>query len=71
MLRRRFLLAATSWFGWRVHVLARLELVGGGVLYLTLRGEPWRLTSRERELVDLLAKEMRRLDPAVLQQEKL
>lgn len=71
MLRRRFFLAAAGLFGWRVHTLARLELAGGGVLYLVLRGEPWKLTSRERELVSLLAKEMRRLDPELLQQEKL
>jgi len=46
-------------------------LAGGGVLYLVLRGEPWKLTRRERELVDLLAKEMHRLEQAVLEQGKL
>lgn len=69
MKRRWFLaLLPSGLFGWRLHVLARHECAAGGVLYLTMRGEPWKLTERERELVDLISEKMRELDPQVMQQ---
>lgn len=49
-------------------MLARHECAAGGILSLMLRGEPWKLTMREHELVDLVANEMHKLEPAVLQQ---
>lgn len=35
---------------------------------LVLRGEPYKLTERERELVDLISEKMRELEPQVMQQ---
>ena len=69
MIRRRFLgwLAAPSLWGWRIHVLVRHDCAGGGTLYLTLRGEPWKLTARERELIDWIGKRMKELEPEVMQ----
>jgi hypothetical protein len=50
-------------------MLARHECASGGILALTLRGEPWKLTMREHELIDRIANEMHKLEPAVLQQQ--
>jgi hypothetical protein len=68
VLRRLFLLAPAGWFGWRVHVLARHDCANGPVLTLLLRGEPWKLTERERDLIDRIAELMRHLEPTVMQE---
>lgn len=69
MMRRRFfsLLPAGLW-SWRMHVLLRHGCAGGGLLMLVLRGEPWKLTERERQLVDFIADHFRELEPSVLQE---
>jgi hypothetical protein len=68
MKRRLFLLLApVGLWGWRWHLLARHECAGGGLLMLVLRGEPWKLTERERELVDLISDKMNELEPQSLQ----
>lgn len=67
MIRRWFLLLPVSLFGWRWHLLARHECAGGGLLMLVLRGEPYKLTERERELVDLIVDKMDELAPQTMQ----
>jgi len=68
MLRRLFLFAAPAgWFGWRWHLLAKHECARGGTLLFFLQGEPWKLTERERELIDEMAEKMRALEPQSLQ----
>jgi len=71
VLRRLFLalpFTDAGLWGWRIHLLARHECANGPMLTLLLRGEPWKLTERERELTDWIAEKMRELDPQTMQQ---
>ena len=68
MLRRLFLLTPVSFWSRRLHLLAKHECAGGGMLLLVYRGEPWKLTERERELVDEIAGQMRELEPRSMQE---
>lgn len=68
MRRRWFLFLPAGLFGWRWHLLARHECANGGMLLLVLRGEPYKLTERERELVDWIVDKMSELEPQRMQQ---
>jgi hypothetical protein len=61
-------LVPAGFWSFRWHVLCRYRCANGGVLLLMLKGEPWKLTERERELVLGIAKKLAELEPAVLQQ---
>lgn len=67
MRRRWFLFLPVSLFGWRWHLLGRHECANGGMLLLVLRGEPYKLTERERELVDWIVDKMDELAPQTMQ----
>lgn len=62
-----FTLLPAGLFGWRWHLLGRHECANGGMLLLVLRGEPYKLTARERELVDLIVDKMSELEPQMMQ----
>jgi hypothetical protein len=71
MLRRLFLLsplAPTGIWGWRWHMVARHECARGPTLMLIMRGEVWKLTQTERELIDAIAAKFRALEPQVMQE---
>jgi hypothetical protein len=69
MLRRCFLTTLpVGFWGWRIHQLCRHVCARGGVLRLTLQGEPWKLTPAEQELIELISTKLRELEPAVLQE---
>jgi hypothetical protein len=60
--------ARASWLDWRIHELARHVCSQGPVLALVLRGQPWKLSDREREFVNQAAQEMNALEtPAGVQ----
>jgi len=50
--------AASVW-GWRIHVLGRMQCREGMTLYLVLKGEPSRMDRTEREFAFDIANEMR------------
>ena len=65
--RRWFSFVPVGFWGWRVHELAKHTCASGGTLALLLKGEPWKLTERERQLTEWIAREMNALDPAEMQ----
>ena len=68
MLRRWFLATPAGLWSWRIHQLAKHDCANGPTLLLLLRGEPWKLTQKERELVDEIAEKFKALEPQTMQQ---
>lgn len=57
--------AVGGWLEWRMHLWCEVHTQKGVVLALVIRGQPSKLTDRERQFLNDVAAEMNRLEQPV------